>query len=157
MVELEKRFLEVHTAYIRRISLFLRNYSYDDKEIGLDIFIIDYLGEIKSCTMKEITTFLKVKFPSTATKRIDRLVDFGFVDRTNSDKDRRKVEIRLTENGKQLYDDFLRARLKAMSIIMENFEKDKLHTYLSIIERLVELDKEINLEVRLEERNRRND
>ncbi|MFX1507840.1 MAG: MarR family transcriptional regulator [Promethearchaeota archaeon] len=142
----EKRFLKVVTTYYKTITTYLRNYRYDDIDIGFDVFIIDFLGNNPSSTMTEIANFLKVKSLGTATKRIDRLVDFGYVSRTNPEKDRRQVQINLTESGKGLYQYFLQNRLSTMKIIMKNFKEEELNTFLSIIERLLKLYKEVPLD-----------
>ncbi|MFX0016821.1 MAG: hypothetical protein ACFFBQ_19630 [Promethearchaeota archaeon] len=64
--------------------------------------------------MTEITKFFNLKFPSTATERIARLVEFGFVNCHNSKKDRRKVEVTLSESGKRLYEHFLKVDLSRL-------------------------------------------
>ncbi len=134
---MEEKFLKVVTAYHKRVITDLRNYCFEGKEIGVDIFIIDFIGAKTICTMSEITNFLKLEFASTATKRIDRLVDFGFVSRNNSEKDRRVVEVRLTESGKRLFNNFLQNRLFVMRVAMEHFEEAELNTFMSFIERLL--------------------
>ncbi|MFX0088022.1 MAG: MarR family winged helix-turn-helix transcriptional regulator [Candidatus Hodarchaeota archaeon] len=145
----EKRFLELVTSYYKTVITFLRNYTFKGKEVGLDIFIIDFLENNSSCTMSMITEFLGVKSPGTATKRIDRLVDFGFVIRYSSEEDRRLVQLQLTDSGKALYKNFLNNRITAMNILMGEFNEEELDTFLSIIERLLKLNKDMSIEKRL--------
>ncbi|MFW9904813.1 MAG: MarR family winged helix-turn-helix transcriptional regulator [Candidatus Thorarchaeota archaeon] len=142
MKKIETRFLEVITAYYRLITTNLRNYSFEGKEIGIDIFIIDFLGKNPGASMTKLASFLDI-IPSTATKRIDHLVDFGFVIRSSSKKDRRVVKIKLTKSGERLYENFLQNCLFTLDKIMEHFKEEELTSFLSIIERLMKLREEM--------------
>lgn len=138
MISQEDKFIEVLTAYFKRITTELRKFTFQGKEIGLDIFIIDFLGKNPKSSMKNLSVFLDV-IPSTATKRIDRLVDFGFVERKNSDEDRRIVELYLSPDGNELYKYFLQKRLAVMGEIKKHFKEEELNSYIIIIERLINL------------------
>ena len=121
----------------------LRNLKYQGDEIGLDIFIIDFLGSNQQVSMKELGKYLEV-IPSTTTKRADRLVRLGYIERTISNKDRRIVELHLTNKGRLLYDHFRQKRLIALKEIKRHFTEEELNSYINIIERRINLTKQFS-------------
>lgn len=60
--------------------------------------IVDHAGSV---TMSDLAERLDLPF-STATNRVDRLVKLGILTRVRSELDRRIVEIRLSDHGREL-------------------------------------------------------
>ena len=54
------------------------------------------------------------------TKRLDRLARLGLVSRTTSERDRRVVQVRLTDDGRALIDDLLPKQLAAERAALVN-------------------------------------
>ena len=64
------RYIEILNRFIGKITPGVENFTYDGKEIGTGIFLINFIGKKEECYMKDIVSFLNV-IPSTATRRID--------------------------------------------------------------------------------------
>ncbi|UYP46859.1 hypothetical protein NEF87_003144 [Candidatus Lokiarchaeum ossiferum] len=78
------------------------NYKLIRDPFGRYFQIVLYIGTKKRTTMKTFANHFKLK-AGTATGIIDQLVDKGLLKRETNPKDRRKVEIVLTEHGNNLY------------------------------------------------------
>jgi DNA-binding MarR family transcriptional regulator len=57
------------------------------------------------------------------TKRLDRLARMGLVSRTASERDRRVVQVRLTDKGVTLIDELLPRQLEAERAALENLSE----------------------------------
>ncbi|GAB2980460.1 MarR family transcriptional regulator [Amycolatopsis acidiphila] len=57
------------------------------------------------------------------TKRLDRLARMGLVSRAASERDRRVVQVRLTDKGVALIDELLPSQLKAERAALENLSE----------------------------------
>ncbi|MHA1451821.1 MAG: MarR family winged helix-turn-helix transcriptional regulator [Promethearchaeota archaeon] len=75
----------------------------DKDPYGRYFQIILFIGNNKRCNMTEFAEYFDLS-PATATGMVDRLVQLNFVQRESSQKDRRKVEIFLTEQGLEIYE-----------------------------------------------------
>lgn len=75
------------------------------------------------------------------TKRLDRLEKLGLVTRAASERDRRVVQVRLTERGGELIDDLLPRQLEAERAALDNLrepERKELAELLATVLRTVE-------------------
>lgn len=84
--------------------------------------ILNFLLEQETATVSEISSILCVSRPNT-TPLIDKLYQEGLVHRTPNPKDRRIIDISITENGRR--------------VAIDNFElfRDKLKTKISSLEK----------------------
>jgi MarR family transcriptional regulator, lower aerobic nicotinate degradation pathway regulator len=69
------------------------------------------IRRLDSCTMTALARFSAVE-RTTLTRAVDQLVDRGIVDRSTPDRDRRQINLSLTEAGKTVYSEAV-AILKA--------------------------------------------
>lgn len=81
---------------------------YFDRElapVGLNVAqwrSLAIIRRLDCCTMTALARFSTVE-RTTLTRAVDHLVGRGLVDRSTPDRDRRQVNLRLTERGKTVY------------------------------------------------------
>lgn len=128
----EEKFVENFTDLIARITLGIEQYKYNGISIGTDIFVVNYLKKHKDCTMKDIVNFLNT-IPSTATRRVDKLVNNGFVNREVAKSDRRLVKLVLSPKGEELYANFIENRMMGLKIMLEKFDRSDIEGFFTVI------------------------
>ncbi|MHA2332922.1 MAG: MarR family winged helix-turn-helix transcriptional regulator, partial [Candidatus Hodarchaeales archaeon] len=128
----EGKFIDSFTELIARITLGIEQFKYNGLNIGTDIFVINYLYANKDCTMKDLIKYLRT-IPSTATRRVDKLVKNGFVVREAAEKDRRSVKLILTPKGEDLYASFIDNRMKGLKIMLDKFDSPDLEAFFRVI------------------------
>lgn len=94
-------FLLERTFRITKLS-FIRVFNKLDVDITPDQWVlVDVLNNRGELSQKELSA-LSFKDAATISRIIDKLVDKGFVTKTNVKSDRRKTTIKLTRAGSQL-------------------------------------------------------
>jgi DNA-binding MarR family transcriptional regulator len=91
--------------------------------------------------MKDIINYLKV-IPSTATRRIDKLVGNGLVKRNLSKDDGRLIKLTLTSEGKELFMNFMQNRLMSFDLIKQEFNEEELHFFFNVLDRMIRRSEE---------------
>ncbi len=134
----EKEYMEIFTSFIERFTQGIEAFQYQGKHIGTGIFLLNFIGKHPNCSMSDVKEFLKL-IPSAATRRIEKLVNLGFVDRNNDEDDRRLVKLILTEEGRGLYQKFLQNRLFGMQMMKKEFSQEDLAIFFKVLERSIEL------------------
>ncbi|PEL13484.1 MarR family winged helix-turn-helix transcriptional regulator [Bacillus sp. AFS017336] len=104
--------------------------------------LLIYLRKHKRCKMSEIVEFLEVK-PSAVSFMIDRLENNNIVYRENDKKDRRVVNILLTEEGIKKIDLVIQDRKEMFENILLNFEEDELLQFVKITEKIATIAAEL--------------
>lgn len=88
-------------------------------------------------TIKEIAGLLHMELP-TASRVIDKLVDLGYVERTEGTVDRRYKEVRVTDEGGKLILSVGETRRKAISRMVTHLSEQDIATYIRLLEALVQ-------------------
>jgi DNA-binding MarR family transcriptional regulator len=138
----EEQLIEIFTTFIERFTQGMEAFEYKGKQIGTGIFLINYIGKHPNCSMSEVIEFLKL-IPSSATRRIDKLVTHGLVIRTNDEEDRRIVNLNLSEQGIELYRNFFKRRLFAMEMMKKVVDPNDLKTFFKVLKTGLELESKI--------------
>lgn len=96
-----------------------------------DVQLISFIGERQAVIMRDIATFLNIPV-STATGKVDKLVNNKFLKRGHAEYDRRIVRIELDKKGKDLFNTFedMRGDLVDRIINMLGEEESDQLTYL---------------------------
>lgn len=139
----EEQLIEIFTSFVERFTQGMEAFEYKGKQIGTGIFLLNYIGKHPNCSMSEIVEFLKL-IPSAATRRIEKLVNFSLVIRTNDEKDRRIVKLNLSEEGIELYENFFKRRLFAMETMKKVVDPNDLKIFFKVLKTGLELDLNIN-------------
>ncbi|GAA5158557.1 MULTISPECIES: MarR family winged helix-turn-helix transcriptional regulator [Amycolatopsis] len=72
------------------------------------------------------------------TKRLDRLARMGLVSRTASERDRRVVQVRLTDKGVELIDELLPQQLAAERTALANLSEEDRRTLAALLGTVLE-------------------
>ncbi len=138
----EEQLIEIFTSFIERFTQGMEAFEFKGKQIGTGIFLVNYIGKHPNCSMSEIVEFLKL-IPSAATRRIDKLVNLGLVNRTNDEKDRRIVNLNLSKEGIELYNNFFKRRLFAMEMIKRVVDPNDLEIFFKVLKTGLKLNSKI--------------
>lgn len=84
-------------------------------------FLMGFLNDSESLTMSEIATKMGHS-TAAATGLVDRLEKLDFVERFNDPSDRRKVKVRITEEGTEIVD---RIRVKLEKSLETHVAKEE--------------------------------
>jgi len=112
-------------------------------ELGLSFTQVKALNLLRvssgDVNVKDVATSLNMSFPAMS-RSLDQLVQRGYVDRHESDKDRRARHVRLLPAGRAVLDDIEQARvstLEEFAALLSDEERAALHaTLLPIVERI---------------------
>ncbi len=85
---------------IRIIDIRSKKLSKEAGITGPQLLVLQELARLKGVTAKEVSTAINLS-QATVTNIIDRLEDKGFILRSRSTVDRRRVSLFLTETGKE--------------------------------------------------------
>ncbi|TFG02711.1 MAG: MarR family transcriptional regulator [Promethearchaeota archaeon] len=138
----EKQFIEIFTTFVERFTQGIEALEYKGKPVGTGIFLLNYIGKHPNCSMSEIIKFLNL-IPSAATRRVDKLVKIGLVNRTNDEEDRRIVNLNLSKEGIELYKNFFKRRLFAMEMMKKVVDPKDLKIFFKVLKAGLELDSKI--------------
>jgi DNA-binding MarR family transcriptional regulator len=100
-----------------------------------ELMIIAFVGENKSVKMSDVADHLKAPL-STLTSIADKLVANKFLNRYNSDEDRRVVKVALSEKGKESYKLFLTQKKAVAKKVLNQFDEKEQNTLISHINKL---------------------
>ncbi|MEH7613157.1 MarR family winged helix-turn-helix transcriptional regulator [Gottfriedia acidiceleris] len=98
-------------------------------------FVLMYLRKKESCKISEIAEMMGVK-PSAVSFMIDRLEHNDFVYREHDKKDRRVVNIMLTEEGIKKLDSVIKDRKEIFEGFLFNLSDEELLQFAKITEKL---------------------
>jgi DNA-binding MarR family transcriptional regulator len=100
-----------------------------------ELMIIAFVGENKSVKMSDIADNLKAPL-STLTSIADKLVANKFLNRHNSEEDRRVVKVALAEKGQESYKLFLTQKKVMAKKVLSHFNEKEQITLISHINKL---------------------
>ena len=112
-------------------------------ELGLSFTQVKTLSLLRvsegDVNVKDVATSLNMSFPAMS-RSLDQLVQRGYVDRHESDKDRRAKLVRLLPAGRAVLDDIEQVRVSALeevTALLSDEERAALHaSLLPIVERI---------------------
>jgi DNA-binding MarR family transcriptional regulator len=100
-------------------------------------------GRREPMSMGELSRALSIPL-SSATRMVDWQVESGYIERLSDPKDRRIVRVRLTKEGRRLYQhvgSFLQGRFE---YVLSEFPEGERETVIRLMQRLVEVFGEIH-------------
>lgn len=144
--EMEKNLYEVISKFLARLTFGIENLKIDHQKIGNGLVLINFIGSRQECNMRDVSEFLDIP-PSSATRKIDKLVKFGLVLREIDPTDRRHVKVSLTSKGKKIFTEFLQDRFSFLKTIESAFTEGELAVLIKMIQKLMELEKNQNIKL----------
>ena len=128
----EEQYIEIFTSFIERFTQGVDSIQYKGNIIGTSIFLLNFIGKHPKCTMSDVKKFLRM-IPSAATRRIEKLVNFGLVKRIQDKEDRRLVRLNLTKEGTELYQKFFQSRLFSLEMMKQELTQEELTTFFQVL------------------------
>lgn len=122
-------FEEIDSKLLKTIKINMNNYENLTLAEANALYVI---GPQEPKTMKQIAEALGVAV-STPTRTIDRLVEKGLVNRTVGVKDRRKLLIELTPEGKKILAEMDEEGLMVIRKMVENLEDQEIDSLKKIL------------------------
>ena len=142
LVKQEEEIVEIFTKILEMMTFSIENIEFNGKQLGRNIFIINYVGKNEPCSLKDI--YENIQFPaSTASRRVDDLVKIGLIDRVQSLDDRRGIRVTLTEEGILVYKLFRTHRIKSKKNFIKAFSEKEISIFSKILRNLVENHEDI--------------
>lgn len=96
-----------------------------------------YLNNNKKVLMSEVANYFKITTP-TATAIIDRLVKMRLVSRITDLKDRRKIIVKLTKKGKDLFKEIIKSNCQHIKSILSKLSNQEKKRLIKITEKILE-------------------
>ena len=122
----EQDLIQIFTMVAMKLTSQIVDFTYQDMKIGRLIFLVNYIGFRKQCTMKDVIEYMNIK-PSTATRQLDKLVNnLNLVSREYSTDDRRLVTLQLTQLGIEVYNHHKKLSDIPAKILVKKFSKNEL-------------------------------
>ena len=100
-----------------------------------EVHIIEFLGDRKSCMMRELAEYLLVAV-NTVTTIVDKLEQKSLVRRERDEEDRRIVMVQLTDKGHQAYDGILEIRLNACCTMLTPLNEDEQDIFMLLMRKI---------------------
>jgi DNA-binding MarR family transcriptional regulator len=88
--------------------------------------------------MSDLSQNLGVTLPTT-TSMINRLIQFGFIERKRDSNDRRVVKVKLTVRGRVILKKLMEERRIALEVLLQALDNEELRTFLESIENVSSL------------------
>ena len=100
-----------------------------------EVHIIEFLGDRKSCMMRELAEYLLVAV-NTVTTIVDKLEQKLLVRRERDEEDRRIVMVHLTDKGRQAYEGILEIRLNACRTMLTPLNEDVQDIFMVLMRKI---------------------
>ncbi len=100
----------------------------------LRIEVVQFI-ETEKPTMKRIAEYLHIKAPS-ATSLVNGLVKAGYVKRTTDGKDRRMVQMIITNKGKDFLKDGLRQMTEKLKDVLLRLEQKQIDNFIKMMDEI---------------------
>ena len=107
-------------------------------DLGRKTGIILLIGRRELCGMKDIMSQYGIS-PSTATKIVDELVEQDLIIREISPEDRRKVMLRLSEKGEDLYGEYSEKIVQFITLLVQDLEENEKDAILDMLVKIADL------------------
>lgn len=132
-VDIANKFL----LFLLNLTRHISNVSHEDIKIGSGIFILSIIDSRENCIMTNIVEGLNLG-ASTATRQVDVLVKQGLVGRGVSERDRRKVILSLTEEGKRVNNRFKNHLNEVMNRSLDAYSEEDINKAIDVVNTIVD-------------------
>ena len=110
---------------------------------GVQLMTLGYISHNENCKTSDISTLLSVS-PPDATRIVDTLFKKGFVERINDEIDRRIIRLRLTIDGKKVFETVKEELASSFSKILEKMNEQDARALLKGLRSLLNVLNEID-------------
>jgi DNA-binding MarR family transcriptional regulator len=126
----------------------MRNFFHFARERGVSISQIGALFQIRHrgvCSVSDLSTEMGVS-SAAASQMLETLVQQDFVRRTEDPKDRRAKQIVITEKGRRLLQESIRARQDWLAQLAGSFSSQEQERVAAALKMIIERIQELNPE-----------
>ena len=127
-----KRIEEVMPAVMKGFARMQTNELFKGKITLPQFFALNHLDKHGESKMNELARFMDVT-TAAATGIVDRLVRYGYIVRAYDPKDRRVINIRLTQKGSDLVKRIGRQRRDVTREVFGRISREERENYLAIM------------------------
>jgi DNA-binding MarR family transcriptional regulator len=104
------------------------------------MIVLEFLREKGVCKMKDIAENFSVT-TSAVTGLVDRMVKSDMITREADPDDRRVINVKLTENGKEAIGRIVKKRLDMIINVFGKLEQSEREAYVKILEKVYDIAK----------------
>ena len=130
--EFSDRIEEVMPTVMRGFAKMQTNELFKGKITLPQFFVLNHLYKRSESNMSELADVMDVT-TAAATGIVDRLVRYGYITRFYDPKDRRVINVRLTQKGSNIVQRISRQRRHITSEVFGKISKEERDSYLSIM------------------------
>lgn len=128
-----KLILPEHVAQFKKKMESFKNSSEDHAFVFRILMLLSQNAE--PLTMSQLSSELNVPL-STATRIVDGLVRGGMAERVNDSNDRRVVRVRMSQNGRELYETGMAYNKQRIAKLLKNFTAEEQAQLLNLMNKL---------------------
>ncbi len=110
---------------------------------GVQLMTLHFVKHNDNCKTSDIAYFLSVS-PPDATRLVETLVKKGFVERNNDENDRRIIRLRITGDGKKVFENIKKELFLSFSKILEKINEQDAKALLRGMKALSNVLKELD-------------
>ena len=110
---------------------------------GVQLMTLGFISHNDNCKTSDVAILLSVS-PPDATRIVETLVKKGFVERINDEKDRRIIRLRITGQGKKVFETIKQELVMSFSKILEKMKKHDANALLRGMKALSNALKELD-------------
>ena len=110
---------------------------------GVQLMTLHFVKHNDNCKTSDIANFLSVS-PPDATRIVEILVKKGFVERINDEKDRRIIRLKVTGDGKKVFETIRQELTLSFSKILEKMNEQDAKALLKGMKALSNVLKELD-------------
>jgi DNA-binding MarR family transcriptional regulator len=126
---------------VLRFKEMMKSFKGSDYKTGDHEFVFRILMLLSNnpdpLTMSELSTELNVPL-STATRIVDELVKHDMVERVHDSRDRRVVRVKMSENGRKLYETGTTYTKQRITKLLKDFSADEQTQLMSLMNKLLD-------------------
>jgi len=146
MVSYVKELMEIFQTMIQDMKKFAPDRTNVGNKFGItgvQLMTLRFINHNDNCKTCDIAIFLSVS-PPDATRIVETLVKKGFVERINDEKDRRINRLRITGDGKKVFEIIKQELALSFSKILEKMNEQDAEALLRGIKALSNALKELD-------------
>jgi DNA-binding MarR family transcriptional regulator len=130
--ELIHEFLEVVPMLMRQVRADFRSHRTPDLSVPQFRALV-FVNRNPGTALSPLAEHLGLTLPSTS-KMVDQLVLRGYLDRQSSQRDRRKITLQITTQGKSILDTSYQATQKQLQALFENLSQTEQENILASLQ-----------------------
>ena len=146
MVSYVKELIEIFQTLPQDLKKFAPNRTNVGNKFGItgvQLMTLHFIKHNNNCKTSDIATLLSVS-PPDSTRIVETLVQKGFVERINDEKDRRVIRLSIARDGKKVFENIKQELALTFSKILEKINEQDAKALLRGMKALSNVLKELD-------------